>query len=138
MIALQISKNPKLKIEAECFKNIVYRTQFYKLHLNNQQIESLDDFGDSLGLGWKQSILIIRHTKFSCGICIADLRGTFQPIKGQIKKVDFSNNKIKGSGRKRTIPTKADDPEGWKQTIFWAKADDLWAKADDLYESRRS
>ena len=32
------------------------------------------------------------------------------------------------SGRKRTIPTKADDPEGRKQTIFWAKPDDLWAK----------
>ena len=42
------------------------------------------------------------------------------------------------SGRKRTIPTKADDPEGRKQTIFWAKADDLWVKADDPGQSRRS
>ena len=29
------------------------------------------------------------------------------------------------SGRKQTIPTKADDPERRKQTIFWVKAVDL-------------
>ena len=46
-------------------------------------------------------------------------------------------------GSKQTIQVKADDLEGWKQTILWAKADDpiwiitvwkqtiRWAKADD-------
>ena len=42
-------------------------------------------------------------------------------------------------GRKQTIlkRMKADDP-GRKQTIFWAKTDDLWVKADDPAQSGRS
>ena len=51
MMALKISKDPKLKIEPDCFKNIVDKTEFHYLHLTHQEIESLDDFGDSLGLG---------------------------------------------------------------------------------------
>ena len=50
MMALEISKNPKLKIDADCFKNIVDKTDFRYLDLTHQEIESLDDFGDSLGL----------------------------------------------------------------------------------------
>ena len=49
MMALEISKNPKLKIEPDCFKDIVDKTDVRYLDLTHQEIESLDDFGDSLG-----------------------------------------------------------------------------------------
>ena len=51
MIAMEISKNPKLKIEPDCFKELVDKTKITKLILEHQEIESLDDFGDSIGMG---------------------------------------------------------------------------------------
>ena len=51
MMAVEISKNPKLKIEADCFKILVDKTDVRYLDLTHQEIESLDDFEDSLGFG---------------------------------------------------------------------------------------
>ena len=43
-------------------------------------------------------------------------------------------------GRKRTILVcqSRRSWKGWKQTIFWAKVDDLWVRAEDPSESRQS